>query len=125
MHGTGVFFWRDGRTYKGEYKEDKKHKFGIYYGNEGKKYEGFWENGSQKNLGKYTKRDGSFKVGIWEENQLVAPIVDENEIAVKLMEIDNLVEDTNNRAAVVIYNLKVLFAQNLPDIDFESLLGFN
>lgn len=25
MHGKGVYSWKDGRKYEGEYQEDKKH----------------------------------------------------------------------------------------------------
>jgi hypothetical protein len=30
MDGKGIYKWKDGRTYEGEYKNDKKHGFGIY-----------------------------------------------------------------------------------------------
>ena len=30
MNGRGVYFWKDGRKYDGEYVNDKKHGFGIY-----------------------------------------------------------------------------------------------
>ena len=30
MHGKGCFKWADGRTYIGEYKEDKKHGYGVF-----------------------------------------------------------------------------------------------
>lgn len=124
MNGFGIFFWKDGRTYRGEYKDDKKHNFGMYYGNESKRYEGFWEKGSQKNLGKYTKRDGSFKLGLWDENQLVSAITDEKEIAVKLSQIDEMIEETNSKVDIVMSNLKLLFNSFLPNIEFETLLEF-
>jgi hypothetical protein len=36
MHGKGIYTWKDGRKYEGEYYEDKKHvwmrsKIGIWY----------------------------------------------------------------------------------------------
>lgn len=30
MHGSGVYSWKDGRRYEGEYQNDKKEGFGIY-----------------------------------------------------------------------------------------------
>jgi hypothetical protein len=30
MEGEGKFTWPDGRTYKGEYKRDKKDGYGIF-----------------------------------------------------------------------------------------------
>lgn len=125
MNGCGVFLWKDGRSYKGEYKDDKKHNFGMYYGNEGKRYEGMWECGSQKNLGKYTKKDGSFKLGYWDENQLISAITHENDIGIKLSEIDLCVDDTMNKVTIVMNTLKILFVNYLPNVLFESLLEFN
>jgi hypothetical protein len=124
MNGYGLFLWKDSRSYKGEYKDDKKHNFGIYYGNEGKKYEGFWEEGSQKNLGKYTKKDGSFKIGLWKEHILVKPLIGDNEIAIKLAEIDHYVEETLLRVNNVLETLKNIFNEFLPEIDLDSLLTF-
>ena len=36
MEGRGIYTWKDGREYNGEYKEDKKHGFGIYSWNDGR-----------------------------------------------------------------------------------------
>lgn len=30
MHGKGVYTWKDGRVYDGEYVEDKKNGYGVY-----------------------------------------------------------------------------------------------
>jgi hypothetical protein len=30
MEGIGVYTWKDGRSYEGEYSDDKKHGYGIY-----------------------------------------------------------------------------------------------
>jgi len=30
MHGKGIFTWKDGRKYEGDYFEDKKHGFGVF-----------------------------------------------------------------------------------------------
>jgi hypothetical protein len=30
MHGKGLYTWKDGRMYQGEYLNDKKHGFGEY-----------------------------------------------------------------------------------------------
>lgn len=45
MEGHGVFTWRDGSRYDGEYRNNKKHGKGKYTSPEGKEYEGSWENG--------------------------------------------------------------------------------
>lgn len=45
MHGNGVYTWKDGRKYEGQYFKDRKHGFGIYTWADGRQYEGQWENG--------------------------------------------------------------------------------
>lgn len=30
MHGKGIYKWKDGRMYDGEYAEDKKNGYGVY-----------------------------------------------------------------------------------------------
>ena len=47
MHGFGVFFWSDGRSYKGYYEADKKHGYGIYSGKNNLRYEGKFRKGKQ------------------------------------------------------------------------------
>ena len=42
MHGKGVYTWKDGRKYEGEYENDRKHGFGTYTWTDGKEYEGEW-----------------------------------------------------------------------------------
>ena len=45
MHGKGVYTWKDGRKYEGEYKNDKKDGHGIYIWADGRKYDGQWFDG--------------------------------------------------------------------------------
>jgi hypothetical protein len=123
MNGIGIFYWNDGRSYKGEYKDDKKNNFGIYLGNEGKRYDGFWEDGVQKNLGKYTKKDGSFKLGYWEDNHLTKPITNDKDIAIKLSEIDMKTDEISQKLECLMDEMKNLFSNFLPNIQFESLLS--
>ena len=40
MHGKGVYTWKDGRRYDGEYLKDKKHGWGTYTWEDGRQYEG-------------------------------------------------------------------------------------
>ena len=47
MHGKGVYSWKDGRKYEGDYNQDKKEGFGIYTWANGRKYVGEWKNGKQ------------------------------------------------------------------------------
>ena len=45
MHGRGLFTWADGRTYDGEYYDDKKQGYGVFTWPDGRRYEGYWLNG--------------------------------------------------------------------------------
>lgn len=45
MHGRGVYTWKDGRKYEGEYINDKKAGYGIYTWADGRRYAGSWKNG--------------------------------------------------------------------------------
>ena len=105
-----MFIWKDGKEYRGEYKDDKKWNFGIYKELNGRKYEGFFENGVKSKLGKYIKKDGSFKIGFSKDNQLVELISDQNEIGIKLAEIDSLVEETQKKVKKLV-----------PDFQWESI----
>ena len=117
LSGFGLFIWKDGKEYRGEYKDDKRWNFGISKELNGRKYEGFFENGVKSKLGKYIKKDGSFKIGFSKDNQLVELISDQNEIGIKLAEIDSLVEETQKKVSLVIDDVKKL----IPDFQWESI----
>jgi len=42
MDGKGVYTWKDGRKFEGQYMRDKKHGKGIYTWADGRKYDGEW-----------------------------------------------------------------------------------
>ncbi len=69
MHGKGVYVWKDGRKYEGEYMYDKKHGHGIYVWADGRKYEGQWAYGKQHGKGKYTLPEGLVRTGLWEDGK--------------------------------------------------------
>jgi hypothetical protein len=45
MHGFGKYWWQDGRSYIGNYENDKKHGHGVYSWADGRKYDGNWKDG--------------------------------------------------------------------------------
>ena len=53
MDGYGVYKWKDGRSYEGEYKQDKKEGMGTYKWSDGRIYIGKWVNGKQNGEGDY------------------------------------------------------------------------
>jgi hypothetical protein len=44
MHGYGIYRWRDGRVYYGEWKENKHDGYGYYKDARGSEYYGPWKN---------------------------------------------------------------------------------
>ena len=51
MDGRGMFTWKDGRVYDGEYKEDIKHGQGMFKWPDGRTWDGQWRNGKQHGSG--------------------------------------------------------------------------
>ena len=50
---------KNGDTFEGEFKNNKKEGKGIMYFNEGEKYEGDWKNGIIDGKGIFNYKDGS------------------------------------------------------------------
>ncbi len=69
MHGRGVYTWKDGRRYEGEYQHDKKHGHGIYTWADGRKYDGPWAHGKLHGKGKYILPDGTMRIGLWDNGK--------------------------------------------------------
>lgn len=71
MHGKGHYRWKDGRSYEGQYQNDKKHGFGVYTWADGRKYAGQWINSKRQGHGKIISIDGIEREGIWEDDRRV------------------------------------------------------
>ena len=72
MEGVGIYKWSDGRSYTGEYIDDKKHGYGIYRWQDGRKYTGYWYFGKQHGLGIYAvATENREKHGLWEDGKRV------------------------------------------------------
>lgn len=44
-HGYGVYKWKSGNVYKGQFVNDQREGHGIMIWSDGTKYEGNWKNG--------------------------------------------------------------------------------
>ena len=51
MHGHGVFNWKDGRKYEGDYVDGKKQGNGLFTWLDGRVYRGQWFDGKQEGVG--------------------------------------------------------------------------
>jgi hypothetical protein len=45
MHGKGLLVWPDGKSYEGDFREDKRDGVGIFKWGDGKEYCGEWKVG--------------------------------------------------------------------------------
>ena len=80
MHGVGVFEWKDGRRYEGEYLNDKKEGYGVYSWPDGRRYEGYWRDGMQHGEGRYFMPTGGCRLGVWETGKRVKWVEQEKNI---------------------------------------------
>ena len=69
MHGKGNIKWQDGKSYDGEYMDDKKHGKGTFIWADGRKYIGYWNKGKQDGIGIYFLSAGEQKVGEWKDGE--------------------------------------------------------
>ena len=88
MDGIGVYTWQDGRQYRGEYKDDKKHGFGIYTWSDGRMYSGHWCRGKQHGLGNYSVPQQSSKCGLWEEGKRIEWFDEDQQREIKANKLD-------------------------------------
>lgn len=79
MHGKGTFNWTDGRSYVGEYKEDKKCGYGEFFWQDGRYFKGYWKGGKQHGKGVYKgSKMMEEKQGEWVEGKRVKWTEEEN-----------------------------------------------
>lgn len=88
MDGIGVYTWQDGRQYRGEYKDDKKHGYGIYTWSDGRTYSGHWCRGKQHGLGTYSVPGQSTKCGLWEEGKRIEWFDEDQQKEIKANKLD-------------------------------------
>ena len=70
MHGEGTFTWPDGRTYAGQFVNDRKEGHGVFTWSDGRTYEGGWKDGKQHGEGIYkSKGKGTARKGVWENGK--------------------------------------------------------
>lgn len=124
MNGVGIYKWKDGRVYKGSYKDDKKENFGVYIKSDGKKYEGEWLNGSQNGVGRYKKNEGIVKVGRWKENLIEEEFeVDWKEYKESVMKIEEKIEELSCDLDEMNEKIRKVFGIYLPNMKVEDFLG--
>ncbi|MFC0185222.1 MORN repeat-containing protein [Pseudarcicella hirudinis] len=72
VDGTGYFIHKSQGSYKGAWKNGKRHGWGIlYYPNGSKKYEGQFVMGEKQGRGTYYFENGDWYVGLFSKNEIV------------------------------------------------------
>jgi hypothetical protein len=69
MHGRGKWGHKDGDSYVGGWKHDKRHGYGEYRWSNGDLYFGDWENNMRHGCGEFTQKSGETYSGQWQNNQ--------------------------------------------------------
>ena len=70
-NGQGSYYWKDGRKYVGQWKNDDKHGQGTFTWPRGNKYMGQWKNDKQHGQGTMTYTSGKIEKGIWENGKFM------------------------------------------------------
>lgn len=65
--GQGIYTWRDGTIYKGQWSKDLEHGYGEKMFANGDTYRGGWENGIFAGQGVYRWADGASYEGQWQD----------------------------------------------------------
>jgi hypothetical protein len=68
-HGQGKETWNDGARYVGGYKNGKWHGQGTFTGKDGRRYEGNLKNGKRHGQGTFVWKDGRRYEGNWENGK--------------------------------------------------------
>lgn len=63
--GPGVYIWKSGGKYEGNYENGRRNGNGTYSFPNGEKYEGGWENNVKSGPGKYSYANGDVFTGTW------------------------------------------------------------
>jgi hypothetical protein len=72
MNGDGYLTWADGREYKGQFKDDKRHGQGTFKWKDGRVYQGEWRKGKQHGVGYYQAvGSNSPRLGEWENGKRI------------------------------------------------------
>lgn len=79
MHGKGFFDWGNGKTYEGEFFEDKKQGQGIFVWPKGIRYEGGWDDNQKHGIGTIYLNNKKRR-GEWDHGKRVKWISDEAQI---------------------------------------------
>jgi len=69
MHGFGVFRWKNGARYEGDWREGYACGIGKYYYPDGCVHEGMFIHDEANGYGKYTYKNGNIYSGDWKEGK--------------------------------------------------------
>jgi len=66
--GYGVYQYKNGAKYQGNWKKGRKNGYGSYSYAGGDKYQGNWQQGRKHGYGEYIFRNGERYIGNWKNN---------------------------------------------------------
>jgi len=126
INGTGVYMYKDGSKYSGEFKNGKRHGFGnlklsggtefigqskqdVFYGNgtimypSGDKYVGEIKNNKRNGKGTYTFKNGLTSSGEWKDNKAVGKHTTSDTEGVAEKAIEKIIDEkaSNNESKII------------------------
>jgi len=83
----GVYTYKDGSKYDGEWKGKKRHGYGVWVRSDGFRFEGYWENDKPNGYGTLTNPEGRKQAGKWKDGKFIGeakPAINETDLINKL-----------------------------------------
>lgn len=72
FNGEAAMTWANGDSYHGQYVDDLKHGYGRFqWGRDGQLYEGNWVKGKRHGAGTYTSANGKTTQGVWDMDKRI------------------------------------------------------
>ncbi len=78
-NGVGIYLWKNGNSYAGEWKNGERHGFGRYDWDDGSYYYGFFKNDQREGKGYYHGEDGAVMDGYFEAGNFKGKAENEND----------------------------------------------
>jgi hypothetical protein len=73
--GCGVYVYKSGSRYEGQWKQGNRHGYGVYTSNDGERYEGSWSQGKASGYGVNHYKDGSEVQAGYTQGRLASTVV--------------------------------------------------
>ncbi len=99
ISGYGLYSYKNGDSYEGDFVEGKRHGLGEYIYKDTSYYRGEWENDCKSGRGVYVKNGKEYN-GIWKDNNFISGFIFEIK-NLKVYEKNNTIKDKNENSLLI------------------------